>query len=591
MLANIDIQKLYKNDVVAPRTHSVDTTLSMNHEASEFKRIRVVTLIAMFLTTMLAVRLIYLNTVSTKFLTNQINSRIMRTQAISSERGDIIDRNGNPLAVSTPVSSIWVDPSEMDDLTNEQVNSLAKILGMSVPELNSKLNEKNKHFVYLKRAVSPETATSIMNLGVDGISTQQEYKRYYPNGEVTAHLVGFNNVDDKGSEGIEYAKNKDLLGTNGSRQIVRDRDGNVVENIGQTVSAQNGQTVQLSINNKIQYIAYNALKTQIAAMKAKAGSAIVMDAKTGEVLAMVNMPTYNPNNRDGVNPDMLKNRAVTNVYDPGSIMKPLVIAKALDDKKVTPTTVFNTSPFRVGIKTIKDDEPEPSLNVEQIIVKSSDIGTSKIALKYQPQDLWTYYRDVGFGAKIGSGFPGETTGILPNWKRWHPMDQALMSFGYGISVSLFQMAHAYTLFTNEGCVLPVSFYKLSGNKKVQCKQVVRPDTADEMRAMLQKVTEEGTGRNAQVADYTTGGKTGTAQKIINGHYSNHNHIASFVGFAPAKNPRVIIAIMVDNPTKSYYAAAVAAPVFAKIAEPTLHELGVTPDKAPVAKNASKVAVK
>jgi len=284
---------------------------------------------------------------------------------------------------------------------------------------------------------------------------------------------------------------------------------------------------------------------------------------------------------------MLKNRAVTNVYDPGSIMKPLVVAKAINDKLVTPHTVFDTHPFKVGIKVIKDDEPEPSLDVNGIIVKSSDIGTSKIALKYKPEVLWNYYRDIGFGSKIGSGFPGETTGILANWKRWHPMDQALMSFGYGISVSLFQMAHAYTVFTNEGCILPVSFYKLSPNEKVKCTQVIKPATADTMRNMLQEVTEAGTGRNAQLADYTAGGKTGTAQKIINGHYSNHNHIASFVGFAPAKNPRIIVAVMVDNPTKSYYAAAVAAPVFAKIADPTLHELGVPADKDPSVKIAKK----
>lgn len=590
MLANIDIQKLYVEDSLPQHRNFKPASLVAAKDYDEFQRIRMVTLIAMFLTTMLVVRLVYLNTVSTKFLANQMNSRIMRTQVIPAMRGDIVDRDGNPLAISTPVSSIWVDPSDLDDLSNEQIKTLAKILMMPVAELNKKLNEKNKHFVYLKRAVSPETAALVMKVGVEGISTIQEYKRYYPNGEITAHLVGFNNIDDKGSEGIEYAKNKELIGENGSRQVLKDRDGSVVENVGVTNPANNGATIQLAINNKIQYIAYNALKNQVEKYHAKAGSAIVMDAKTGEVLSMVNMPTYNPNNRHGTDLNMLRNRAVTNVYDPGSIMKPIVIAKALDDKKVTTNTVFDTHPYRVGIKLIKDDEPEPSLSVEEIMIKSSDIGTSKIALKYQPETLWSYYKSVGFGDKIGSGFPGETTGILPNWKRWHPMDQALMSFGYGISVSLFQMAHAYTEFTNNGCVLPVSFYKLPADEKVACTQVIKPSTARTMRDLLQKVTEDGTGKNAQVDDYTTAGKTGTAQKNIGGHYSNHDHMASFVGFAPAKNPKVIIAVTVDSPKGSYYAAAVAAPVFAQIAEPTLHELGVTPDKSTVDK-AQKIATK
>ena len=319
------------------------------------------------------------------------------------------------------------------------------------------------------------------------------------------------------------------------------------------------------------------LKNQIDKLHAKGGSAIVLDAKTGEVLSMVNMPTYNPNNREGVTPDMLKNRAVTNVYDPGSIIKPIVIAKALDDKVVTPQTIINTHPYSVGPKLIKDDEPFPQLSVENVLIRSSDIGTSKIALKYKPEVLYNYYREVGFGDKLDTGFPGETTGILLNWKKWRPMDQALNSFGYGISVSLFQMAHAYTLFTNEGCILPVSFYKIDGKSPV-CKQIIAPHTADIIRDILAKNTVEGTGKNAQLADYTTGGKTGTAQKIVNGHYSNHNHISSFVGFAPAINPRIIVAIMVDDPKGTYYGAAVAAPVFSQIAGPALHLLGVKPDR-------------
>ncbi|MBP9743364.1 MAG: penicillin-binding protein 2, partial [Burkholderiales bacterium] len=433
-------------------------------------------------------------------------------------------------------------------------------------------------FVYLKREVSPQQARQIKNLNIEGIYSIQEFKRYYPDGEITAHVVGFDNVDDQGIDGIEYASNKDLVGIDGAHQIIRDRQGHIVEDLGTTKAVQNGKTVSLSIDNRIQFIAYSALKAQVEKLHAKGGSVVVLDAKTGEVLAMVNMPTYNPNNREGVTPDMLKNRAVTNVYDPGSIMKPLVVAKALDDKLVTTKTIINTHPYYVGPKLIKDDEPAPQLTVEDVLVRSSDIGTSRIGLKYKPYDLWSFYRSVGFGEKMKTGFPGETNGILLDWKKWHPIDQALMSFGYGISVSLFQMAHAYTVFTNNGCILPVSFYKRENDSTPTCQQVIAAPTAHTVRDILAENTVRGTGRNAQVADYTTAGKTGTAQKLINGHYSNHDHISSFVGFTPVEQPRVIIGIMVDNPKGVYYGAAVAAPVFSQIASPTLHLLGVKPDR-------------
>ncbi len=573
MIANTDIQKLYARSSVGFSSSSN----SVNVADTAFARIKVVNFIALILTSLIIFRLVYMNTFNTIFLAKQMSSRIERIVKVIAMRGTIVDRNGGPLAVSTPVDSIWVDPTELDNLSTSQLKEIATILRMGVNDLNSKLNQKNKTFVYVKREVSPEQANKIKALNIDGIYSIQEFKRYYPNGEVTAHVVGFNNVDDHGIDGIEYAKNNELTGTDGSHQIIRDRQGNVVEDLGNIKVAQDGQTVSLSIDNRIQYIAYDAVKTQVEKVHAKAGSAVVLDAKTGEVLSMVNYPTYNPNNRNGVSSDMLKNRAITNVYDPGSIMKPIVIAKALDDKVVTRQTIINTHPYSVGPKLIKDDEPFPQLSVEDVLIRSSDIGTSKIALKYKSEVLYNYYRRVGLGGKLNTGFPGETNGLLLNWKKWHPIDQALNSFGYGISVSLLQMAHAYTEFTNEGCVLPVSFYKNSG-KKLQCEQVIKPYTADLVRDILAKNTVIGTGKNAQLADYTTGGKTGTAQKIINGHYSNHDHIASFVGFAPAVQPKIIVAVMVDSPKTSYYGAAVAAPVFSQIAGPTLHILGVHPDR-------------
>ncbi len=535
--------------------------------------------LALFLTVCLAIRLIYINTISSKFLTDQMNTRVLRTVKLTAMRGTITDRNNLPLAVSTPVEAIWADPSDLPELTTDQVQQLAKVLDMPLDELNQKLNEKNKTFVYLKRALSPQNAKLVMSLGIDGVYSMPEYKRFYPSGEVTAHVVGFNDIDDKGAEGIEYADEKLLEGKDGSQQIIRDLRGHVVDNIGVATPAVNGKQITLSIDSRIQYIAYDALKTQVEASQAKGGSAVVLDAKTGEVLAMINMPTYNPNNRQNVTPDMLKNRAATNVYDPGSIMKPLVIAKALDLKMVTPKTVFDTHPHSVGPKLIKDDHSFPQMTVADIIQHASDIGTSKIAMKFAPEDLWNFYHQVGFGQKLGTGFPGETKGILLPWKKWYPVDQALMSFGYGISVSLFQMIHAYTIFTNDGCLLPVTFNKLGGSDKLSCEQVVTPDTAATMRSILATTTEEGTGKNARVDDYTVAGKTGTAQVLDGAHYSNSKHIGSFVGFAPALNPRIIVAVMIDQPTVgAYYGAQTAAPVFAKIVEPTLHLLGIKPDK-------------
>lgn len=540
-----------------------------------------VSYIAMFLTLAIVIRLVFLNTVSSSFLENQLNTRIMRTLTLPAMRGTIADRNGQPLAVSTPVDSIWADPSELNTLTAAQLSQLAKVLDMPLSDLNKKLDDKNKTFVYLKRALSPDKAKAIMGLGIEGIYSMQEYKRFYPSAEVTAHVVGFNNIDDRGADGMEYAKDKTLLGSSGSKQVIRDLRGHVVDTLS-SQAAQDGKQLDLSIDNRIQYVAYNALKNQVDISKAKGGSAVVLDAQTGEVLAMVNLPTYNPNNREGVTPEMLKNRAATNVYDPGSIIKSLVVAKALDLKMVTPNTVFDTRPYSVGPKLIKDDHSMPSMTVAQIIQYSSDIGTSKIAMKFKAQDLWNYYQQIGFGKKLGTGFPGETKGILLPWQKWYPVDQALMSFGYGISVSLFQMAHAYTIFTNNGCILPVSFEKVANSSKLPCEQVISPETAQTMRGILANTTEEGTGKNARVADYTVAGKTGTAQVLENGRYRNDLHVGSFVGFAPAINPRIIVAVMIDQPSVgTYYGAGTAAPVFAQIVQPSLHILKVKPDKAPI----------
>jgi cell division protein FtsI (penicillin-binding protein 3) len=573
MLANTDIHKIYFS-----MQKKEQFSQNMSAKESVSWRMMIVNILALMLIILLLLRLIYLNTYSNQFLAKQLNIRVERTITTTPIRGTIDDRNGNPLAVSTPVDSIWVDPSELTNVSQQQITQISNLLQLPINYINNKLNQKNRTFVYLKRAVSPEVALQIRKINLDGLYISQEFKRYYPNGEISAHIVGFNNIDDVGLAGIEYADNKKLIGSSGKYNVLLDRHGNVIEQLGVINPVQNGHNITLSIDNRIQYVAYNALKNQVTKLHASSGSVVILDAHTGEVLTMVNMPTYNPNNRNGVSLNALLNRAITNVYDPGSIIKPLVVAKALDDKIVNINTIFNTHPYYVGPKLIKDDEPAPQLTVANILIRSSDIGTSKIALKYKPHYLWNYFRTIGFGSKTNTGFPGETTGILLNWKKWHPIDQALMAYGYGISVSLFQMARAYTIFTNHGCMLPVSFYKQNANNQQQCTQIISPNTADTVRKILQDNTVIGTGKNAQLIDYTTAGKTGTAQKLVNGHYSTSEHISSFVGFAPATNPRIIVAITIDSPKGIYYGAAVAAPLFSQIAGPSLHILGVKPDR-------------
>ena len=547
-------------------------------------RMSIINLLAVLLTIGVIGRLAYLNTAKASFLERQLNTRILRTITIPAMRGTIVDRNGQPLAVSTPVDAIWADPSSIETLNPKQLDELAKALGITIQELNIKLADKNKTYVYLKRAMSPDKANGVMELDISGIYKIQEYRRFYPSGEVTAHVVGFNNIDDQGVDGMEYKSNQALQGVNGSRQIMRDLKGNIV-NTDILQNAKEGAQISLSIDSKIQYIAYNALKAQVEKSQAKSGSAVVLDAHTGEVLAMVNFPTYNPNNRNGITPDLLKNSAAVNAFDPGSTIKPIVVAKALDDGLITPNTSFNINPYYVGPKRITDDhQKSATATVSEIIQRSSNVGASKIGMMFKPEYMWNYFREVGLGTKLNTGFPGETNGVMLPWKKWYPIDQALMSFGYGITASLMQMAHAYTLFTNNGCLLPITFDKVNSPNDLQCQQLITPKTAETMRLMLSKTVEEGTGRTAQTADYTAAGKTGTAQVLQNGRYLTNQHIGSFVGFAPAKEPRIIVAVTIDSPkVGSYYGAQTASPVFANIVDESLKSLKVKPDKIAVAK--------
>lgn len=578
MLANPDIRKIYLKSTATTRPNSLGALISKLP-----LKLILINLIVLALAGGVVIRFVYLNTTKSHFLTAQLDARTLRTLPTTAYRGEIMDANNHPLAISTPVVSIWVNPKQMDNLTLAQLNDLSKLLNIPLKQLNHKLNQKSKSFIYLKRGLNPKLGEQIANLKVDGLYLLNEYKRFYPTGELSAHVIGFTNVDDKGSEGIEYADNKLLTGINGKLNIVRDRQGDMIDKINDgSLKAQNGQDIHLSIDERIQAIAGAALKDQVNKYHADGGSAIVLNAKTGQVLSMVNMPTYNPNNKAHVTLEQLRNRGDIDLYEPGSTMKPFIAALALNNGLVTPNTVVNAKPYTVGGHLIRDVENNSNLSVTQIIEKSSDVGISKIALRMKPQTMWNFDYSLGFGHKLGTSFPGEAGGILLPYKRWKPLDQASMSYGYAISVSLLQMAHAYTLFTNDGCILPVSFY--ADSKTPTCTQLITPHTAKTMRTILAKVTADGTGQLAQLDDYIVAGKTGTAHKANSHGYFANKYVGSFIGYAPADNPKIIVAVMIDNPKKEYYGGIVAAPVFKTIAGQTLHLLGVKPDRMPTKSN-------
>lgn len=527
----------------------------------------------------LLARAIYLQVVQQDFLQDQGDARFRRSLVLEANRGTIIDRNGEPLAISTPVQSIWASPVDMDLKTvpREKLVALAQLLSLPLDEVVSKLSDSKREFVFLKRQISPALAQKVLALQIPGVAKQQEFRRFYPSGEMLAHVIGFTGVDGKGQEGLELTREKMLAGKPGSRTVLKDRRGNIVEDLAVIEPPRDGQTLTLSIDKRIQYLAYRELKAAVEANKAKAGGVVVLDAVTGEVLALANVPSYNPNNRAVLNPEMRRNRAVVDMFEPGSTMKPFPISMALDAGKVTPDTVFDTKPYRIGPATVRDTHTKPAMTVTEVIQKSSNVGASRMAAMFTPEQMWTFYRQVGFGVSPQSGFPGETSGRLRDWQGWRPIEQATMSFGYGVSLSLLQQARAYTIFTHDGALLPVSFMKLAA--AVPGKQLIKPDTARKMRDMMVTVTQPGgTGTRAAVLGYNVGGKSGTARKLVGGSYASNKHIGLFVGFAPATSPRLIVAVMVDEPTGgSYYGGTVAGPAFSNVMAGSLRILGVEPD--------------
>jgi cell division protein FtsI (penicillin-binding protein 3) len=528
----------------------------------------------------LLVRGVYLQGIHNDFLQQKGDARYGRVIDINAHRGMISDRYGEPLAISTPVESIWASPQDVE-ATPAQVKQLALILGMNAGELKNRMSDTAHDFVYLKRQLPPDQAERIVKLGIAGVSLKREYRRYYPGGEVTSHLIGFTDVDDNGQEGVELSLQAKLGGKAGSHSVIKDRRGQIVEDVASLRAPKEGSDVALSLDNKIQFLAFREIKQAVELHKAKAGSIVVLDARSGEILAMANWPSYNPNNREKPNSAVLRNHVLTDLFEPGSTMKPFTVAAALELGKIKPETIINTEHgmYEVGGRKIHDTHPEAFLTVAQVIQKSSNVGASKIALTMKPEQFWHSLNEDGFGASTGCEFPGEAAGRLRDFNKWKPIEQATMSYGNGISVNLLQLARAYTVFANDGELRPVTLIKQDAS--TAGSKVFSATTAREVRDMLELVVKPGgTAPLAQIVGYRVAGKTGTAHKLEGGHYVDR-YVASFVGMAPASNPRLIVAVMINEPSGAeYYGGQVAAPAFSNVMGAALRLLNV-PNDAPL----------
>ena len=529
----------------------------------------------------LGARAAYIQVFNNDFFQRQGEVRYSRTLELPANRGRILDRNGLILASSVPSPSIWAIPEDVD-LDDAQRANLAKLLELPLPELNKKLADEDKNFVWLKRHVEPEKAKQISEAGFKGIYQRTEFKRQYPEGEAAAHVVGFTNVEDNGQEGIELLYNSTLLGRAGSRHVIKDRLGQSVEQVGESVPPVAGKDVQLSIDTKVQFFAYQKLRDAVMNNRAQAGSIVVLDANTGEVLALANYPSYNPEKRLNLTGSQLRNRALTDTFEPGSVMKPFTIGLALESGRVKASTVIDTAPGSVTITgaTIRDSHPHGALTVEQVIQVSSNVGTTKIAMQLPASEMWETFSGAGFGQKPQIEFPGAVPGKLRPYKTWRPIEQATASYGYGLSASLFQMVRSYTVFSHDGQIIRATLLK--NDEPAVGIPVFSADTAAKVRKMLQMAAGPGgTGPKAQTAGYSVGGKSGTAYKQMGKGYGsegNRKYRSWFVGMAPVDKPRIIVGVMLDEPSAGkYYGGEVAAPVFSETVQQTLRVMGVQPD--------------
>ncbi len=533
----------------------------------------------------LVMRAIDLQVVRKDFLQGQGNARFLRVVSEPAHRGMITDRFGEPLAISTPVDSVWANPQELIQ-AREQWPQLAKVLGFKRGALERLLAAKaDKEFIYLKRRVAPDFSQKVMALRIPGVALAPEYKRFYPAGEVAAHVVGFTNVDDKGQEGMELVYNSELKSIAGAKRVIKDRYGNVVENVERVAEPQPGKDITLSIDRRLQYLAYRELKAAVKNNRADAGSAVILDVRTGEVLAMVNQPAYNPNNRYKLKSSDLRNRAVTDVFEPGSTIKPFTVAAALETGRFNTHTEVDVRPgyLKVGHKTIHDFRDYGIIDVSTILQKSSNVGASKLALAITPEHLWKAFASVGLGTDSGSGFPGEPAGLLTDFGAWHDIQRATVSYGYGLSVTTLQLARAYAALATDGRPLPVSFLRRSEEQAAELASLYEPALGEEnlrkVRKMLERVVEKGgTGTRAAVPGYRIAGKTGTVKKSGVGGYVEDSYLALFAGIAPASNPRLAMVVMIDEPRgEKYYGGIVAAPVFSKVMAGALRMLDIPPD--------------
>jgi len=529
----------------------------------------------------LGARAAYIQVFNNDFFQRQGEVRYSRTLELPANRGRILDRNGLILASSVPSPSICAIPEEVD-LDDAQRNNLAKLLELPLAELNKKLADEDKSFVWLKRHVEPEKAKQIAEAGFKGISQRTEFKRQYPEGEAAAHVVGFTNVEDNGQEGIELLYNSTLLGRPGSRHVIKDRLGQAVEQVGESVPPVAGKDVQLSIDTKVQFFAYQKLRDAVVNNRAQAGSVVVLDANTGEVLALVNYPSYNPEKRLNLSGAQLRNRALTDTFEPGSVMKPFTIGLALETGRVQTSTIIDTAPGSVTITgaTLRDSHPHGALTVEQVIQVSSNVGTTKIAMQMPASEMWETFSGAGFGQKPQIEFPGAVPGKLRPYKSWRPIEQATASYGYGLSASLFQMVRSYTVFSHDGQIIRATLLK--NDEPAVGVPVFSSDTAAKVRKMLQMATGPGgTGPKAQTAGYSVGGKSGTVYRQIGKGYGsdgNRKYRSFFVGMAPIDKPRIIVGVMLDEPSAGkYFGGEVAAPVFSQTVQQTLRVMGVQPD--------------
>jgi len=530
----------------------------------------------------LLAKAMYLQGMSKDFLQQQGERRYERTLVLPATRGKIFDRSGTVvLASSVPAYAIWAIPEDTKEATSHDIEQLAKMLDMPISEMQRRLSKEDKNFVYLKRQVSVDLSAKIKSLKIPGIHQQEEMRRSYPEGDMTAHIVGFTNIEDHGIEGVELAFDSELSGQPGSRRVIKDRLGRVVEDVTAVVPPVNGQDLSLSIDAGLQFDLYAALKKAREEHNAKAAAGIVVDVNTGEILALANLPTYDPNDRDDRKGASLRNRALTDTFEPGSIMKPFTAALALDLQRITTSTMFNTGNghYRYQGSTISDVSRNGVLNVAGILRRSSNIGMTMISEMLTSKEMWTKFTELGFGRAPQANFPGVASGKLRPWERWRPIERATMAYGYGLSVSLLQIAHAYTAFARNGDMVCLTLLKRQG--KPTSVQAYTPKVAGLIRSMLEAAAGPDGAKLAQVQGYRVAGKSGTARKIVNGRYSTSQYRSSFVGFAPVSNPRIVVAVTIDEPQAGgYYGGRVAAPVFSAVVASSLRRLGVQPD-API----------